>query len=260
MRTSHLRSVLAVAIVCAAATWASAQVRVVVPGRLGGAFPAPRLGAVPAPSVSVETVVAHVLKFDVDGDGHVRAGELPERMIPLIGRGDRNGDQALDADEVAAVVRNPLPLGRGRLPVARVTSGQGVLSGQGTDPPRRPPPPGPEALVRELKLPAPRTEAAVAVLAKRRTTGPTFGGVLTAQDVDEATLRKLAGILTKEELADFKAAVARQVPLFRGRGVVPPAPSPQPPRPQVRLKAPAFARSAPARPRRSLGGGGDTTK
>jgi hypothetical protein len=27
----------------------------------------------------------------------------------------------------------------------------------------------------------------------------------------------------------------------------------------VRLKAPAFARSAPARPRRSLGGGGDTT-
>lgn len=28
---------------------------------------------------------------------------------------------------------------------------------------------------------------------------------------------------------------------------------------QVRLKAPAFARSAPARPRRGMGGGGDTT-
>ena len=216
MRTSHSPSVLAVAIVWATATWASAQGRVEVRGRLAGAFPAPRLGAVPAPSVSVETVVAHVLRFDVDGDGRVRASELPERMIPLIGRGDRNGDQALDTDEVAAVVRNPLPLGRGRLPGAR------VVSGQGGDGPRRPPPPGPEALIRELKLPAPRTEAALSVLAKRKATGPTFGGVLTALDVDEATLRKLAGILTNEELADFKAALARQV--FRGRGAVPPPP------------------------------------
>ena len=100
MHTSHSRSLFALAIVCAAATWASAQVRVVAPARLG---------TVPTFRVSVETVVAHVLKFDVDGDGRVRARELPERMIPLIGRGDRNGDQGLDADEVAAVVRNPLP-------------------------------------------------------------------------------------------------------------------------------------------------------
>ena len=231
MRTSHSRSVLAVALVCAAATWALAQARIGVeaPTR-PGAVPAPRvpprLGVVPPPRVSVETVVAHVLKFDVDGDGRVRAGELPERMIPLIGRGDRNGDQALDTDEVAAVVRNPLPLGRGRLPVARVTSGQGGLSGQGTDLPRRPPPLSPEALVRELKLPAPRTEAAVAVLAKRKATGPTFGGVLTPQDVDEATLRKLAGILTNEELVDFKAALARQLSVFRGRGAVRLSPPP----------------------------------
>src|SRR5688572_28918864 len=82
MRTSHSRSVLAVAIVCAAATWASPQVRVVAPGRFV---------TVPTFRVSVETVVAHVLKFDVDGDGRIRASELPERMAPLIGRGDRNG-------------------------------------------------------------------------------------------------------------------------------------------------------------------------
>jgi hypothetical protein len=224
MRTFRPHSAFALAIICAAATWASAQVRVVAPAR-----PV----AVPTFRVSVEAVVAHVLKFDGDGDGRVRAGELPERMIPLIGRGDRNGDQALDADEVAAVVRNPLPLGRGRLPVVRVTSGQGVPSGQGADGPRRPAPPGPEALVRELKLPASRTEAAVAVLAKRKPTGPALPGGLQARDVDEATLRKLAGIMTNEELADFKAALARQLVGFRGRGAaLPDAPPPPPPPPR----------------------------
>ena len=219
MHKSHSRSVLAVAIVCAVATWASPQVRVVAPARPLFTFATFR--------VSVETVVAHVLKFDVDGDGRVRAGELPERMIPLIGRGDRNRDQALDADEVAAVVRNPLPQGRARI----VTTP--LRSEPRSEPFRGPPPRGPEGLVSDLKLPPSRSEAALAVLAKRKATGPTFGGVLTAQDVDEATLRKLAGILTEEELADFKAALARQLVVFRGRGVaLPDAPPPPPPPPR----------------------------
>ena len=218
MRTSHSRSVLAVAIVCAAATWASPQVRIVAPGPFV---------TVPTFRVSVETVVAHVLKFDVDGDRRIRASELPERMAPLIGRGDRNGDQALDADEVAAVVRNPLPQGRGRI----VTTP--VRTDQRTEPFRAPPPRGPEGLINDLKLPPSRTAAALAVLAKRKATGPTFGGVLAASDVDETTLRKLAGILTDEELADFKAALARQLVVFRGRGAAPPdAPPPPPPPPR----------------------------
>jgi len=218
MRTSHSRSVLAVAIVCAAATWASPQVRIVAPGRFV---------TVPTFRVSVETVVAHVLKFDVDGDGRIRASELPERMAPLIGRGDRNGDQALDADEVAAVVRNPLPQGRGRIVSTP------VRTDQRTEPFRAPPPRGPEGLISDLKLPPSRTAAALAVLAKRKATGPTFGGVLAASDVDEPTLRKLAGILTDEELADFKAALARQLVVFRGRGAATPdAPPPPPPPPR----------------------------
>lgn len=185
-----------------------------------------RFVAVPTFRVSIETVVAHVLKFDGDGDGRVRAGELPERMIPLIGRGDRNGDRALDADEVAAVVRNPLPQGRGRIVSTP------VRATPGTEPFRRPPPGGPEGLIRDLKLPPSRKDAALAVLVKRKATGPTFGGVLAASDVDEATLRKLAGILTNEELADFKAALARQLVVFRGRGALPDAPPPPPPPPR----------------------------
>ena len=217
MRTSHSRSAFALAIVCAVATWASGQVRVVAPAR-----PV----TVPTFRVSVETVVAHVLKFDVDGDGRVRASELPERMIPLIGRGDRNRDQALDADEVAAVVRNPLPQGRGRIVSTP------VRANQGTEPFRAPPPGGPDGLISDLKLPPSRTEAAKAVLAKRKPTGPSLAG-LVARDVDEATLGKLAGILTEEELADFKAALARQAFLFRGRGgVLPDAPPPPPPPPR----------------------------
>jgi len=46
---------------------------------------------------------------------------------------------------------------------------------------------------------------------------------------DQATLRKLAGILTDEELADFKAALARQPFLFGGRGAALPD-TPPPPR------------------------------
>jgi hypothetical protein len=218
MHTSHSRSVFALAIVCAAATWVSAQVRVVAPAR-----PV----TVPTFRVSVETVVAHVFTFDIDGDGRVRAGELPERMVPLIGRGDGNGDQALDADEVAAVVRNPIPQGRGRIVSTP------VRTDQRTEPFRRPPPGGPEGLISDLKLPPARAEAAVAILAKRKPTGPALPGGLQARDVDEATLRKLAGILTSEELADFKAALARQLAVFRGRGAVPsPGPPPPPPPPR----------------------------
>ena len=218
MHTSHSRSALALAVVCAVATWASAQVRVVAPARPPFTFAAFR--------VSVEAVVAHVLRFDVDGDGRIRAGELPERMTPLIGRGDRPGDQALDADEVAAVVRNPIPQGRGRIVSTPVRTAQGTSVFRG------PPPGGPEGLISDLKLPPDRTEAAKAVLADRKATGPSLAG-LVARDVNEATLRKLAGILTDEELADFKAALARQAFLFRGRGApLPDAPPPPPPRPR----------------------------
>ena len=185
-----------------------------------------RPATVPTFRVSVESVVAHVLKFDVDGDGRLRAKELPERMIPLIGRGDRNGDQALDAGEVAAVVRNPIPQGRGRI----VTTP--VRTDQRTEPFRRPPPGGPEGLVSDLKLPPSRAAAAMAILAKRKPTGPALSG-LQARDVDEATLRKLAGILTEEELVDFRAALARQLVGFRGRGAaLPDAPPPPPPPPR----------------------------
>ena len=204
--------------VCAVATWASAQVRVVAPARPPFTSATFR--------VSVETVVAHVLTFDVDGDGRIRAGELPERMIPLIGRGDRNGDQALDASEVAAVVRNPLPQGRGRIVSTP------VRTNQGTQPFRGPPPRAPEGLISDLKLSPPRTKAAMDILAKRKVTGPSFGG-LVARDVDEATLRKLEGILTNEELADFKAALARQLVVLGARGAaLPGAPPPPPPPPR----------------------------
>ena len=148
-------------------------------------------------------------------------------MIPLIGRGDRNGDQVLDADEVSAVVRNPLPQGRGRIVSTPVRSSPGTVTFRG------PPPRGPEGLISDLKLPPSRREAATAVLEKRKATGPTSGSVLAASDVDEATLRKLTGILTVEELADFKAALARQLVVFRGRGAaVPDAPPPPPPPPR----------------------------
>src|SRR5262245_17989952 len=57
--------------------------------------------------VSTDEVVARILTFDQNSDGRVAIGELSERMRPLVERGDRNGDGALDRSEILALSRTP---------------------------------------------------------------------------------------------------------------------------------------------------------
>ena len=59
--------------------------------------------------VSPDEVVARIMTFDQNSDGRVVVAELSERMRPLVARGDRDGDDALDRNEVLALAVAPVP-------------------------------------------------------------------------------------------------------------------------------------------------------
>lgn len=60
-----------------------------------------------APKVSPDAVVARLMSFDLNHDGRVMKDELPERMQPLLSRGDAGRDGALDAAEIRRFATNP---------------------------------------------------------------------------------------------------------------------------------------------------------
>ena len=73
----------------------------------GGQFFA-QIGTPQATSkVSTDEVVARIMTFDQNNDGRVSIGELSERMRPVVARGDKNGDGALDRSEIVALSRTP---------------------------------------------------------------------------------------------------------------------------------------------------------
>jgi hypothetical protein len=57
--------------------------------------------------VSVDEVIARLMTFDQNTDGRVAIGELSERMRPLVARGDTNGDEALDPNEIYQLAHAP---------------------------------------------------------------------------------------------------------------------------------------------------------
>jgi|SRR5687767_2334154 len=69
-----------------------------------------------AAKVSADAVVTRLMTFDHNNDGRVTIGELSERMHPVVARGDKNGDGALDRLELQALAVAPLsvPTQRGR--------------------------------------------------------------------------------------------------------------------------------------------------
>ena len=57
--------------------------------------------------VTAEDVVARLMFFDRNHDGKVAIAELSERMQPLVARGDRTSDAALDATEIRDLALAP---------------------------------------------------------------------------------------------------------------------------------------------------------
>jgi hypothetical protein len=59
---------------------------------------------VEAGGLTPEHVVARLMSFDRDADGQLAAGELAERLHPLLARADADGNLILDASELRAAV------------------------------------------------------------------------------------------------------------------------------------------------------------
>ena len=73
--------------------------------------------------VSPDDVITRLMTFDHNHDGRVAIGELSERMRPLVARGDRNGDEALDRSEIQSLAVAPLAVGQNGRFVARQGGG-----------------------------------------------------------------------------------------------------------------------------------------
>jgi len=63
----------------------------------------------PAPQATPDAVVARLMSFDRNHDGRIVRGELPERMQPLLSRGDASQDGSLDSAEVRRLAESPAP-------------------------------------------------------------------------------------------------------------------------------------------------------
>ena len=79
-----------------------------LPGLLVASSMASAQVQVAATKVSPDEVVTRLMTFDHNNDGRVAISELSERMRPLVARGDRNGDDALDRSEIQSLAVAPL--------------------------------------------------------------------------------------------------------------------------------------------------------
>jgi len=121
--------------------------------------PAPQPKAPLPPRADVETVIARVMSFDANGDGHVAGIELPNRMRDIVRRGDRNGDAALDREEVRAIASSSVLIGEGIGMPPRSTRQVRVTVLPLRDP-------GLAGLIDDLKVPPDRRAPALAALAQ----------------------------------------------------------------------------------------------
>ena len=116
------RGLLALLGLLVASSMASAQVQIA---------PGVRFQAVDTATtkVSPDEVVTRLMTFDHNNDGRVAISELSERMRPLVARGDRNGDDALDRSEIQSLAVAPLAVAQNGRFVAR--QGGGYSFGDG---------------------------------------------------------------------------------------------------------------------------------
>jgi hypothetical protein len=168
-------------------TIASAQNPVAVTSRGGAAL----VGSL----ASVGDVVARMMSFDSDRDGKVTVSELPERMQALVARGDTSGDGTLDNSEIATLARTPSAQdARARINPGGYTFGDQVgLSSRAHV----------EGAIEDLRLPSATKEKAL------ETARWFMDGLETDATAD--LLSELKPLLTTEQLAAFKAAIAKGI-------------------------------------------------
>lgn len=146
-------------------------------------------GPPPPPLVAARSplaVIERVLSFDANKDHRITRDELPERMQPLIARGDKNADAALDVDEIRTLV-NAASSERSRVGF-RFQQAEGL--------------PG---VISDLKLSPATREQALAILSAHKGPPNVKGSDLVSPDVDKA----MKSLLDNEEYENFVAAAER---------------------------------------------------
>ena len=144
----------------------------------------------------VFAMIERLMSFDVNKDNRISRDELPERMHALVGRGDKNGNAALDADEVRALV-------------AAASSERVRISS------RLQPPEGLPGVIKDLRLSPEKQERALSILSR-------YNLPLTITHNNDATTsdlyREMKALLDAEEYENFVAAAVRlsRSPQFRG--------------------------------------------
>jgi hypothetical protein len=150
-----------------------------------GIRPAVLITEMPASPVrSLLSVTERLVSFDVNADHRISRDELPERMQALVARGDKNADDALDAQEVHALVNAAAS--------ERVRASFRFQSSDGL--------PG---VINDLKLPPAKHARALAIVS---------GHALPrhVNDLHSGTLlREMRALLDDEEYENFVAAATR---------------------------------------------------
>jgi hypothetical protein len=158
----------------------------------------------PGTATSPLAVRERLLSFDADKDLRLSRDELPERMQGLIARGDKNGNGALDFDEIHALI---LSAASERTRVAfRPQPSEGLLG-----------------VISDLKLSPAKHERALVIL---RRLAPDV-----SRPAAEDFYKAMKLLLDDEEYENFAAAAARlskttQVVCGSGCGIAGPLPSP----------------------------------
>ncbi|HEX5109776.1 MAG TPA: hypothetical protein VFV95_15095 [Vicinamibacterales bacterium] len=145
-------------------------------------------------AASLETVVDRVMVFDRNHDGRLTKGELLERMQPLVVRGDADGDGVLDNSEIRmlATTRPAATIPKEFQPGTYGFADQTGLSTRSHI----------ENSIDDLRLPVDTREQALAVV----------NSFLDSLQVSAAATlqKKMAKVLTAEQLAGFKTLLDRQ--------------------------------------------------
>ena len=193
MRSGHLALLMFVSFAPAA----TAQTPAVLSG-------APDLTTAAGPDLVVDRIMA----LDRSDDGRVARHELLERMQPLVDRGDLDGDGALDSREIqalaagataAASVSQPFPVS------SRYAFGDLVGESSSSHI---------EDAVNDLRLAAGRSADTIAIVEAFRDEHHAAASAILLEEME--------GVLTAEQMADFREVVKRQlragVHTFHGSG------------------------------------------
>jgi cytochrome c peroxidase len=137
-----------------------------------------------APTRSPHVAIERLMSFDSNANHRLSRDELPERMQGLFARGDRNGDAALDTNELLALVH---AASSARTRVSLLP----------------PPPEGLPGVIRDLKLPPAKHAGALGIVNAHK----------RVRDIDNPTVSALhlqmRALLDDEEYENFVAAAAR---------------------------------------------------